>query len=248
MSHIKIAEGNTADIYLHEDRITKVFKAHLPDTEAEKEAHKQTFARACGLPVPEIFEVTHKEGRQAITMRYAEGRTLGERALENRDQAEDFLRLSIDIQDHIHSFTADPLERMAEKLSRQIITAQLLSPKQQSVLLEKLDQMPSENSLCHGDFHLFNLIQGGGEVAILDWVDASAGNKYADICRTYLLYLTFSSQMAEMYLRLYCGKKAARKEEVLAWLPILAGARLSEHVPLEKRETLVAIVQEFCSG
>ena len=50
--------------------------------------------------------------------------------------------------------------------------------------------------LCHGDFHLFNIIQDVKEdVYIIDWVDAVSGCPEADICRTYLLYIQFCKRV-----------------------------------------------------
>ena len=71
--------------------------------------------------------------------------------------------------------------------------------------------MTYENRLCHGDFHLLNLIMSDDKVTIIDWVDASAGDIRADVCRTYLLYSELSTEVAELYLRLYCEKSGLRK-------------------------------------
>ena len=38
-----IANGNTANLYLYDDKIIKVFKDHLPSTEAIYEAKKQEY-------------------------------------------------------------------------------------------------------------------------------------------------------------------------------------------------------------
>ncbi|MFP3489684.1 phosphotransferase, partial [Staphylococcus sp. SIMBA_130] len=69
---------------------------------------------------------------------------------------------------------------MNEKLTRQIGTADRLSQSQKTALLFKLSEMPVKKQLCHGDFHLFNLIMGD-HVTIIDWVDASAGDSRADV-------------------------------------------------------------------
>jgi hypothetical protein len=50
-----IAVGNTAKVYLFENKIVKVFNEHLPDGQANYEANKQTFAHSNGLPVPEMI-------------------------------------------------------------------------------------------------------------------------------------------------------------------------------------------------
>jgi len=141
---------------------------------------------------------------------------------------------------------ADSFELMFTKLSRQINSAKQLDKRQKSALLKKLDSMTYEKRLCHGDFHLFNLIMSdNNKVTIIDWVDSSAGDICADVCRTYLLYTQFSTQIAEIYLRLYCKKSGLSKEDILQWAPIIAAARLSENVSSEKSERLLEIVHQY---
>ena len=51
-----IAVGNTAQIFLYENKIVKVFNDYLPHTEATYEANKQKYADSCGLSVPKIID------------------------------------------------------------------------------------------------------------------------------------------------------------------------------------------------
>ena len=241
-----IAFGNTAEIYLHENKIVKVFKDYLPHTESTYEANKQRFAYSWGLSVPKVLDVTKIDGKQAIVMEYIEGKTIGELFFANMDQAEYYLDLSIDIQREIHQIHAESFEPMSRKLRRQLEAAPYLGIIQKAELLRKLDSMTYENRLCHGDFHLLNLIMSDDKVTIIDWVDASAGDIRADVCRTYLLYSELSAEVAELYLRLYCGKSGLSKDEILQWSPILAGARLAENVSTESAERLMEIVNQYC--
>ncbi|OIK14318.1 aminoglycoside phosphotransferase family protein [Bacillus sp. MUM 13] len=237
-----IASGNTAEIYLIDNKIVKIFNDFLPDTEAIKEANKQKYAYSCGLPVPEIFEVTKVNGKQAIIMEYARGETLGNLLLKNKEQAEYYLDISVDMQIEIHSIIPDTIELMDDKLHRQIEAAPILNERQKSYLLKELKSITFTNRLCHGDFHLFNLIKTDNRVAVIDWVDSSSGDIRADVYRTYLLYSQFSSELADMYLRLYCKKSGLLSSEIFQWAPIIAGARLSEHVSAENSERLLKII------
>lgn len=241
-----IAIGNTAKIYLHKNRIVKVFNDYLPSTESSYEANKQKYAYSCGLSVPKILDVTKIDGKQAIIMEYIKGKTIGEKLSENMERAEYYLNISVEIQQKIHMIVADDLEPMSEKLSRQIKSAHNLDEKQKSALLKRLDKMSFENRLCHGDFHMFNLIMTDNKVTIIDWVDSSAGDIHADIYRTYLLYSQLSVKLADMYLRLYCEKSGLSKDDVFQWGPIIAGARLSESISSEKSEHLIEIVNHYC--
>lgn len=241
-----IAIGNTAKIYLHKKTIVKVFNDYLPSTESSYEANKQKYAYSCGLSVPKILDVTKIDGKQAIIMEYIKGKTIGEKLSENMERAEYYLNISVEIQQKIHMIVADDLEPMSEKLSRQIKSAHNLDEKQKSGLLKRLDKMSFENRLCHGDFHMFNLIMTDNKVTIIDWVDSSAGDIHADIYRTYLLYSQLSVKLADMYLRLYCEKSGLSKDDVFQWGPIIAGARLSESISSEKSEHLIEIVNHYC--
>ncbi len=241
-----IAKGNTADIYLYNNKIVKVFNDYLPDSEAFYEASKQEYAFSCGLSVPKVYSVTKIGGKQAIIMEYIEGKTLADLYFENKEHAEYYLDISVDVQLKIHSIIPETIEPMVKKLHHQIEGAPILAKRQKSYLIEKLDSMIFETRLCHGDFHLFNLIMTDNKISIKDWVDSSAGDIHADIYRTYLLYSQLSLELAEMYLRLYCEKSGLLKSDVFQWAPIIAGARLFESVETESKDRLMAIINKYC--
>ena len=196
--------------------------------------------------VPKVYEVTQIGGRQAIAMEYVAGKTLGALMREAPENATDLLKLSVELQTEMHQKTAGKgaLEPMHEKLARQIRQALSVPEAWREALLARLFELPAQNRLCHGDFHVFNLICTKGRTAIIDWADASAGTPCADACRTYLLYAGNSPELAEAYLELYCGKSGAKRENVLLWLPILAGARLSENVTASEKARLLEIVEK----
>ena len=70
-----IAKGNTAEVYLCDGKIIKLFKESMPENEAEYEANKQRCAYSCNLPVPRIYDVTVIGKRQAIIMEHIDGNT-----------------------------------------------------------------------------------------------------------------------------------------------------------------------------
>ncbi|WP_226683229.1 phosphotransferase family protein [Sutcliffiella horikoshii] len=234
-----IASGNTANIYFYENKIIKIFKEHLPDTEPEYEARKQRVAYENGLCVPNIIDVKKVNGKQAIIMEYVEGKTLGELVTRNMDHVESFLQMSVDIQMKVHTVLAESLEPMSLKLKRQIESVKGLDEQIKKSLINKLASINVENKLCHGDFHLYNLIKSEDEVFVIDWVDASSGDPRADVCRTYILYSQVSLDIAELYLKLYCEKSGCSRKEILEWAPIIAAARLSENVATEDSNRLM---------
>jgi tRNA A-37 threonylcarbamoyl transferase component Bud32 len=240
-----IASGNTADIFLHNNKVIKIFKDHLPNSEALKEANKQRLAHSAGLPVPEVFDISTINGQQSITMEHVQGKTLGELFFEDKGQAEMYLMLSVDLQQQIHRIIPKSLERMRDKLGSQIASVSQIDKSQKSNLLSKLNSIKFEERLCHGDFHLFNLIRADNKVVIIDWVDSSAGDIRADVYRTYLLYSQFYPDLAEKYVSLYCQKTGLSRSDIFEWAPIIAAARLAEKVSTEDEDRLVEIVNKF---
>ncbi|WP_088291796.1 phosphotransferase family protein [Bacillus mycoides] len=229
-----IAKGNTAEIYLCDNKVVKLFKEYLPNTESLYEAQKQKYAYSCGLHVPKVFEVTEIQGRQAIIMEYVEGESVGELLLNNLSKAEHYISICVSVQQKIHaiSVSSDEIEPMEERLYRQINSVHDLDEKQKGNILKKLDSITFEPRLCHGDLHPFNLIMSNGDVKIIDWVDASSGDIRADVFRTYLLYSQNSVELAEMYLHIYCKKTGLLRDEIFQWAPIISAARLAESTPL----------------
>ncbi|MGG0721942.1 aminoglycoside phosphotransferase family protein [Bacillus mycoides] len=229
-----IAKGNTAEIYLCDNKVVKLFKEYLPNTEFLYEAQKQKYAYSCGLHVPKVYEVTKLQGRQAIIMEYIQGKSVGELLLNNLNQAEHYINICVSIQQKIHAISvrSDEIEPMEERLYRQINSVHNLDEKQKGNILKRLDSIIFEPRLCHGDFHPFNLIMSNDDMKIIDWVDASSGDIRADVFRTYLLYSQNSVELAEMYLHIYCKNTGLSRDEIFQWAPIITAARLAENKSL----------------
>ncbi|EJQ44565.1 hypothetical protein IEE_02755 [Bacillus cereus BAG5X1-1] len=226
-----IAKGNTAEIYLCDNKVVKLFKEYLPNTESLYEAQKQKYAYSCGLHVPKVFEVTEIQGRQAIIMEYVEGESVGKLLLNNLSKAEHYISICVSVQQKIHAICvrSHEIELMEKRLHRQINSVHNLDEKQKENILKKLDSITFEPRLCHGDLHPFNLIMSNDDMKIIDWVDASSGDIRADVFRTYLLYSQHSVELAEMYLHIYCENTGLSKDEIFQWAPIISAARLAEN-------------------
>ncbi|KAB7637903.1 MULTISPECIES: aminoglycoside phosphotransferase family protein [Bacillus] len=243
-----IAKGNTAEIYLYDNKIVKLFKEYLPDTESMNEAKKQKYAYSCGLPVPNVFEVTKIQNRQAIIMEYVKGENIGDLLLNNLNEAEHYIGLCVNEQKKIHAIrvNTDGMEFMRQRLERQIKSGHKLDEKQKENILNMLHSIKFEPRLCHGDFHPFNLILSKEEkVKVIDWVDASSGDIRADVFRTYLLYAQTSLELAEMYLHLYCKNTSLLRDEIFQWAPIVIAARLSEKVSPQNEVYLKRLLNQY---
>ena len=239
-----IAMGNTAEIYLFQDKIIKLFNNNLPESESSYEANKQSFAYSKGLCVPKILEVTRINGRQALVMEYIKGRTVADILLENRDQIEYYMNILVETQQRIHKVDASPLESMFERLARHIELTPYLEKKKKISILKRLESMSRETKLCHGDYHFNNVILSDDKVSIIDWVDSSSGDIRADVFRTYLVCSQISNELADLYVNLYCNRSGLAKDEVFQWAPFVCAARLTEKVTQAQREQYLKLIED----
>ncbi|MEO3944712.1 GNAT family N-acetyltransferase [Gorillibacterium sp. CAU 1737] len=237
----QIGTGNTATIYLEQGSVVKLFHAEAAEGEAEQEAKKQRIAYRLEIPVPEVMDLITIDERQAIRMEHVAGPTLGEQMLQESSTARDVLTLAVDMQNRVHEADAPELPLLTERLTQKIGWANGLSPSQKEELLRRMP-VGGAQKLLHGDFHVFNVVQTEQGLVVLDWVDATAGEPAADLCRSYLLYHELSQEAAELYLELACDNQEDRRAGILQWLPFVAAGRLSENPSPEQREHLISIV------
>ncbi len=98
--------------------------------------------------------------------------------------------------------------------------------------------MPDSDRLCHGDFHLRNIMGPHGATTVIDWPDCTTGPPAADVCRTFVLLVAPVPELAHDYVVRFAEASGISRDEILAWLPYVAAARLVENVPNEEEGLL----------
>ncbi len=215
-----ISSRETAKVYKVDNMAVKVFKADHPTSEVLNEALNTARVEETGLNIPKIIEISKIDGQWAITTEFIEGKTIAQLMKENPDDVEKYIDMMVDLQLEVNVKRCPLLNRMKEKMIRQMLT--------------RLESMPKHIKLCHGDFNPSNIIIGEEKTYILDWVHATQGNASADVARTYLLLALQSTEQADIYLNKFCEKTGTAKQYVQRWLPIVAAAQLTKKRPEEK--------------
>lgn len=141
----------------------------------------------------------------------------------------------VDLQLEMHGKTSPHLNKLKDKLSRQINGLKELDATTRYELLTRLESMPKHVKLCHGDFNPSNVIcSEDGKKTIVDWAHATQGNASADAAMTYLLFALKDQKKADLYLKIFCRKSDTARQYVEQWLPIVAAAQLTKNNELEK--------------
>ncbi|MBQ4097335.1 MAG: phosphotransferase [Clostridia bacterium] len=224
-----IAVRNDKTVYRDDDRAVKVFVSGYKKSDILGEALKQTRMREIGLPVPEVLEVSAIDGKWSIISEYVNGKPLSRLIEEECDKLDEYLDLFTEIQTIIHSTSCRDLIRLKDDMSRKISEAELESTVRYS-MLSKLESMPGQSSVCHGDFNPSNvIIDEDGNAHVIDWSHTTQGSASADIAKTYVLFLLDGHDgAADAYLKKICEKTSVEEGEIKEWLPLVAAAETAE--------------------
>ena len=244
MLNLKIVgKGATATIYRDGEKAIKLY-VNAPPQEAENEAKWQSFAANAGLPVPPVLGVRRlDDSMTALDMKYIVGNPMLHDKMD-KDERRNAIGVLVELQCAVHAINANGLPKLADKLAWKITHSDFIGQPTKDNLLALLNRLDDgSHHLCHGDFHPLNILYDGNQHWIIDWVDATSGTPLADACRTYLIFKQFMTRSAGIYLSLFCKKAGVKQEDVLAWMPVVAAARLNENMDDKARGKLLDSIE-----
>jgi aminoglycoside phosphotransferase (APT) family kinase protein len=232
---ITIVERPSKKIYLEDGKVYKVMWSEYPASDVFSEALNLAAVGETGLNVPRIAGVGKVEGQWAISWEYIEGTTLAELMEKNPGRFDEYLNRFVDIQLEMHKYSATRLPILAEKMHRKIRSCGLDATTRYE-LHTRLEGIPKQTQLCHGDFNPSNIvINGQDEAFIIDWSHASQGSAPADAAQTYLLFhLAGKADIAVKYLNLFCVKSDTPRQHVDKWISLVAASQLVKAKPAER--------------
>ena len=224
-----IAERKTKTVYRDNDKTIKLFVENYSKSNILNEALNQARVEETGLNVPKLLEVTKMDDRWALVSEHIEGRSLQEIMDENPEKLEEYMDLFVNLQLKVLAQRAPMLNKLKDKMQRKIAETGLNATMKYD-LNTRLESMPKNNQICHGDFNPSNIIiKPDGIPYVIDWAHVTQGNGAADAARTYLLFnLDGKKEEAEIYLRKFSEKSNTEKRLIQKWIPIVAAAHLSK--------------------
>ena len=224
-----IAERKTKTVYRDNNKTIKLFVENYSKSNILNEALNQARVEETGLNVPKLLEVTKMDNRWALVSEHIEGRSLQEIMDENPEKLEEYMDLFVDLQLKVLAQRAPMLNKLKDKMQRKIAETDLNATMKYD-LNTRLESMPKNNQICHGDFNPSNIIiKPDGIPYVIDWAHVTQGNGAADAARTYLLFnLDGKKEEAEIYLRKFSEKSNTEKRLIQKWIPIVAAAHLSK--------------------
>lgn len=240
-----IGVGAQGTVYHSGKYAIKLFKENYDKSNVFYEALINSKVENIGIPIPKVYEVINIENKMAIKMDYIKGISLFDVMYKDIDNSSFYIEQMVKLQIEINSKKILLPFSLKNKLQYKIINNYELTDIQKNKLLILLNELPDGNELCHGDFHGNNILICDEKYWIIDWIDSTYGCADGDVCRTYMIYYFYARELADIYLTMYCNNTGKTKDTILAWLPVIAAARLSENKSNEK-EMLLSWIEESC--
>ena len=219
-----IGSGQSAVIYSKEGIAAKVYREGQPKKQVYQEAFTLAVVRDCGIPSPEIFGVETFSGRTALLMEKVKGKSLWDMMTENPAMSEEYMDRVVELQTEMHKILTTEFRPLKLVLIGTILASPGITDEEKKLLEEKLNMLPDGYSVCHGDFHSGNILFDGEKYQIIDWAEVACGSPAADACRSYMDFFIYDEKLADMYLEKYCKVSGLKKDEILKWLPVMAGS------------------------
>ncbi len=219
-----IGTGMSAVIYARNGIAAKVYRQGQPKRQVFQEAFTLAAVGDLGVPVPKVYAVETFRGRTALLMDQVKGVSLQEMSRRDPEKAMECLDKVVELQVAMHKVLSVDFRPLRMVLKGNIVASPGLSPEEKERLGALLSALPDEFVLCHGDFHGGNILSDGKSSVIIDWAEVACGAPAADACRSYMDYRIAQRDLAEAYLEKYCAATGRTREEILAWLPVMAGA------------------------
>lgn len=234
-----IYKGSQKSVYLDGDKVSKVFALSYNKSDVLYEALNTARVEDTGLDIPKLLSVSVDDGQWVITSEYAKGSTLEELLKAHPENTDSYIEAMVDFQISFNKRNNPLLLSLKDKLNRQIKELNV-DDHIKYELESRLEELPTHNKLCHGDYCPENIIVTTDKnnkitgITAVDWVHATKGNASADVANTYLTLKLSDEKLADKYIKLFCEKTSTDMKYVNKWMPIVAAARLTRKKPDEK--------------
>jgi aminoglycoside phosphotransferase (APT) family kinase protein len=247
---VVVARGSRSLVHAYgRGAVIKVPKPATPASWILAEARYVEAVRAVGAPAPALLGMEEIFGRPASVWERVDGPSLWQQVVDRPDRSAEVGRTLADVQ--LALFELVPpvaLPNQRDRLVSKIRWSAANLDPSLGVALELLAARTGTPRLCHGDLHPSNVIVSEDGPVLVDWFDASRGDRVADVARSSLTLLGDGAATPSHLpgsdrrtLAVLTQAYLSRLQESLdispgllsRWQAINAAARLAEGMPPE---------------
>ena len=185
----KLASGDRAEIWaLPGNRVIKILQSGIPLELIEREAHNLEILYRAGAPVPRPHNIGYRRGTPGLIMDRVEGPTLYSLLARRTWQLKKIAITLADVQLKIHGFKNLALLSQSNFFCERFSHSPKLPKHIRTFLCDLCESLLKDDTVCHFDLTLKNIIISEKGPIVVDWCDAHSGCAGVDIARSlYLL-------------------------------------------------------------
>jgi aminoglycoside phosphotransferase (APT) family kinase protein len=186
-----VARGSRSVVHAYgRGAVVKVPKPSTPAGWIRAEAEYVEAVRAVGAPAPALLGMDEVFGRPASVWERVDGPSLWQQVVDRPDRGAEVGRTLAEVQ--LALFELVPPVTLPDQRDRLISKIRWSGANLDPSLVVALDLIPGRTGpsrLCHGDLHPSNVIVSEDGPVLVDWFDASRGDRVADVARSLLTLL-----------------------------------------------------------
>ncbi len=154
-----VAAGHISEVYAWEgNTVLKLIRPCFPrdwaDYEADIARKVACKVEKAGISVPKVEEIVDIDGRRGIVYERVDGPSMADAINQNPLRAVFYARMLAKMHIALHNLSGQGLPSFHLQMIHSIQEASILSEPQRQRALQKAEQLPDGDRLCHGDFHL----------------------------------------------------------------------------------------------
>lgn len=170
-----------------DDYYLKLYESTISKKWIEDEFYKSNYVNSiyekC-IPAKEVIEL---EGRVGLLYPRVQGETFLHLFESNKMNIEIEIEKFAAIHADIHNIKCYELLDQVHYFKGQIKKCEHVTEEEKDLLMALLRELPEEDMLCHGNFHLNNVVLTGSGYKVLDLAHAYKGHPMSDVAKACII-------------------------------------------------------------
>ncbi|MBR3347436.1 MAG: phosphotransferase [Solobacterium sp.] len=272
-----IGEGANGVVYRYgDDTIVKLYRNPDAIDEIKRERELARAAFVMGIPTAISYDIVRiKEGNcfgSVFEMLNAD--SYQNLLIDGTKSVDEIARMSADLLKILHGTKPKkgvlPLRKVgAEERLQQLKDSHALSDEDFDAVYKKIMEIPDDEKVLHGDFHIKNVMIQNGESLLIDMDTLCSGNPVFEFAATYLAYVGFqlvgpgvipkflkisnedAGELYEKILQYYFADRLdeldviKKKIQFVCYVRMIYFCGIGKHVPEDRREPVKEICWKF---
>lgn len=169
-----------------EGRFVKLFDKNIRKEDIKREFDNTLLVNQLTDRVVEAEEMIELEGQIGIVYKKYEGQTLLFTLEGDPSKLEDVAELFADIHHEFHQLKGMGLRTQRAYYEEHINRCKELLEDEKKQLIDSIDDLPDGDTLCHGNYHLNNVLIGD-EYHIMGFSNTYAGHPMSDVAKACII-------------------------------------------------------------